>query len=298
MKSTLTWSGALFAAVASAAPSANAVQYGGVNIAGFDFGCGTDGTCNTTAVYPPLSSLGGPDGAGQMSHFSKDDNLNIFRLPVGWQWLVNNQLGGTLDSTNFGDYDQLMQACLSTGAKCILDVHNYARWNGGIVGQGGPSNDDLANLWSQLASKYASSTNVIFGVMNEPHDLDINTWATTVQASVTAIRNAGATSQTILLPGTDYTSLGAFDSNGSLGALSKVVNPDGSTTNLAFDVHQYLDSDSSGTHADCTTDGTSNVNNLATALRSAGRQALLSETGGGSTSTCETDLCAEIGALK
>jgi endoglucanase len=57
-----------------------------------------------------------------MSHFTKDNSMNIFRLPVGWQYLVNNQLGGTLDSNNLGKYDQLVRACLSTGATCIIDV--------------------------------------------------------------------------------------------------------------------------------------------------------------------------------
>jgi endoglucanase len=32
-------------------------------------------------------------------------------------------------------------------------------------------------------------------------------------------------------------------------ALSTVKNPDGSTTNLIFDIHEYLDFDFSGTHA-------------------------------------------------
>lgn len=130
-----------------------------------------------------------------MSHFVNQDKLNIFRLPVGWQYLVNNQLGGTLDSTNLAHYDQLVQACLSTGASCIVDIHNYARWNGGIVGQGGPSNAQFTSLWTQLATKFASQSKIIFGIMNEPHDLDVGTWATTVQAAVTAIRQAGATSQ-------------------------------------------------------------------------------------------------------
>lgn len=30
--------------------------------------------------------------ADQMSHFVDDDNFNTFRLPFGWQFLVNNQL--------------------------------------------------------------------------------------------------------------------------------------------------------------------------------------------------------------
>ena len=82
--------------------------------------------------------------------------------------------------------------------------------------------------------------------MNEPHDIpDINLWAGSVQAAVTAIRQAGATTQLILLPGNDYTSAGTFISNGSAAALGNVTNPDGSFTNLIFDVHKYLDSDNS-----------------------------------------------------
>lgn len=32
------------------------------------------------------------------------------------------------------------------------------------------ANAQLANLWQQLASKYAGQSRVIFGIMNEPHD--------------------------------------------------------------------------------------------------------------------------------
>jgi endoglucanase len=81
-------------------------------------------------------------------------------------------------------------------------LHNYARWNGGIVGQGGPTDAQLASVWEQLAKKYSSNAKVIFGLMNEPHDIpNIGTFAKTLQVSVNAIRSAGATSQYILLPG-------------------------------------------------------------------------------------------------
>jgi hypothetical protein len=42
-----------------------------------------------------------------------------------------------------------------------------ARWNGQIIGQGGPTNDQFVNLWKQLAAKYASKPKVVFGLMNE-----------------------------------------------------------------------------------------------------------------------------------
>ncbi|KDQ55186.1 glycoside hydrolase family 5 protein [Jaapia argillacea MUCL 33604] len=283
----------------ASATSTGKVKFVGVNIAGFDFGCGTDGSDTLTSIYPPLTALGGPDGAGQMQHFVSE-GYNIFRLPVGWQYLVNNNLGGALDATNSGKYDQLVQACLATGAYCIIDIHNYARWNGGIIGQGGPTNAQFASLWSNIATKYKSQSKVVFGVMNEPHDVpDINLWAGSVQAAVTAIRQAGATTQMILLPGNNWTSAQTFISNGSGAALLTVTNPDGTTTNLIFDVHKYLDSDNSGTNAECVTDNVSSSwQPLAAWLRSNGRQALNTETGGGNTASCVQYMCSQVAYMK
>ncbi|KAG9236395.1 glycoside hydrolase superfamily [Amylocarpus encephaloides] len=234
-----------------------------------------------------------------MNHFVKDDHMNVFRLPVGWQYLVSSP-GGTLNSGNLQKYDQLMQECLksSTTTLCMIDIHNYARWNKQIIGQGGPSNAQYVSLWTQLATKYKGNERVGFELMNEPHEVDIAKWADTVQQVVTAIRGTGATAQIILLPGNDYTSAGKFISNGSGAALSKVTNPDGSFNNLIFDVHKYLDSDNSGTHTECVTDNIADAfQPLATWLRTSNRMAMLSETGGGNTASCTKYMCQEIAFL-
>ncbi|KAM0722578.1 hypothetical protein Q7P37_002019 [Cladosporium fusiforme] len=272
--------------------SSGGVQYAGVNIAGLDFGCGTDGTCTNDNVEP------GQTGIDQMKHFVDDDGLNTFRIPVGWQWLVDS-VGGTLNAKQWDAFDLLIQGCLDAGAAmCIVDVHNYARWNGEIIGQGGPSNAEFASLWSQIATKYKGDSKVAFGVMNEPHDVeDIDAWAATVQEAVTAIRKAGATENKILLPGNDWTHASAFIDNGSGAALSKVVNLDDSTTNLIFDVHQYLDSDGSGTHTACTTNHVDAFNTLGDWLRENKRQAILTETGGGNEESCTTALCELFDAM-
>jgi endoglucanase len=285
----------------SVAPSGTGtLKYAGVNIAGFDFGCGTDGTCLASKAWPPLSQYGGNDGLGQMQRFKNTNGFNIFRLPVGWQYLVNDQLGAGINQANFAKYDALVQACLSTGADCVIDIHNYARFNNGIIGQGGPSNAQFVALWTDLARRYASNSRILFGIMNEPHDVpDIKAWAATVQAVVTAIRNTGAKSQLILLPGNNWTSAETFVSNGSADALSKVVNPDGSTTGLIFDVHKYLDSDNSGTHAECTTNNISNAwAPLAAWLRCNKRQAFNTETGGGNVQSCVQYMCQQVAFQK
>ncbi|KAG2132687.1 glycoside hydrolase family 5 protein [Suillus bovinus] len=271
------------------------LRFAGVNIAGFDFGCGTDGTCVASGAVPPIHQLSGIDGLGQMQHFVKD-GYNVFRLPVGWQYLTNDKMTGVLDKTQFAKYNMLVSDCLSTGAYCEIDIHNYARYNGQIIGQGGPSNKIFAELWSNIASHWKNETRVIFGVMNEPHDIpNITAWAASVQSAVTAIREAGAKTQIILLPGTDWASAKTFVSSGSAKALSRVHNPDGTYTNLVMDVHEYLDSDGSGTNAECVTNDIEDAwAPLTTWLRANGRHALNTETGGGNVNSCVSYMSQQI----
>lgn len=220
----------------------------------------------------------------------------MFRLPVSWQYLLNNAvLGSTLSTTNLANYDLLMQDCLSTGAYCMIDIHNFARYNGNIIGQSTAVTDaHFVSLWTQLATKYASNSKVVFELMNEPHDLDITIWAATCQAAMTAIRNAGATSQMILLPGTNYASASQLVSSGSGAALISITNPDGTTDNLILDLHKYLDDDNSGTHSACVTDNIADAFTLcADFLRTNNRLALVFETGASSDSSCVTDFCAQ-----
>jgi len=102
----------------------------------------------------------------------------------------------------------------------------------------------------------------------------------------------------ILLPGNDWTGAATFVSDGSLAALSAVKNLDGTTTNLIFDIHKYLDSDGSGTHDTCVTNNIASAfQPLATAIRAIGRQAMVTETGGGNTASCVTDVCEQLAFL-
>lgn len=294
------------------------VRFGGVNIAGFDFGsydnCGT----KTSGPYITPSNL-----IAQINHFVQDDALNAFRLPVSWQYLINQFDGGflgpnVLDSGNFDTYDSLVQGCLNAGAAlCIIDVHNYARFNGRIIGQDGPSAQQFASLWSQIATRYAGESRIAFGLMNEPHDegcsspnggvIDINTWAGVLQTAVNAIRAAGANSQMIILPGKGWTHAATYlsgaSSDGSGPALMGITDPAGGTDKLVFEVHEYLDSNNSGGGGDCVTNnidtsfGRGGFSNLVAYLRAQGRLAMLTETGGPATENCARLLCQQFNYL-
>lgn len=278
-------------ALASAASAK--LQYLGVAMAGIDFGCDIDGTCPLKTVALPLKNYGGADGQAQMEHFVKNDNLNIFRLPVSWQLLTNAKGGSTLDAQGWESYDTLMQTCFDTGAYCMIDLHNFARFDKGIIGQGGPSNEVFAQLWANIASKYADNDKVVFGLMNEPHDLDTAKWADTCQAAVTAIRKAGAEKQIILLPGNNFASATDFVTNQSADLLGKITNPDGSTDGLLLDLHKYLDINNSGQHAECTTDNVEGFKSIAKWLKDNNRTAMVSETGASQEESCMEKFCAQ-----
>nr|VWO94258.1 Beta-xylanase (EC [Ganoderma boninense] len=269
-------------------PSSGLPRLGGVNTAGYDFSVATDGSFNGTGVSPPPA---------QFTHFAKQ-GANLFRIP--WQ-LMTPEVGGPINETWFSNfYDVTVQSALSSSPNTfvIVDLHNYARWNGQIIAQGGPTNDQFASVWTQLAQKYGSNERVIFGIMNEPHDVpDIATWVDSVQFVVNAVRNAGS-KNFLLLPGSSWSSAQAFPTEAG-PLLVKVTDPLGDTSKLIFDVHKYLDSDNSGTHPDCTTDNVDVLTTLVSFLKSNGnRQAILSETGGGNTASCETLVGNELSFVK
>jgi hypothetical protein len=110
---------ATFSSSTATSASGSQVAFAGINIAGFDFGCVINGTCDTSATFD-VASKG--NGIQQMQHFVQDDGLNTFRLPVGWQYLVNNKLGGPLDPTNAAAYDKLVRGCVAVAKMCIIDM--------------------------------------------------------------------------------------------------------------------------------------------------------------------------------
>src|ERR1700761_5044850 len=86
---------------------ANKVKYGGVNIAGFDFGCSNTAGCNIAQIGTSLVTSG--IGQKQIAHFVSK-GLNTFRLPVSWEYLSKGN-PGSLDQNNWSVYNQLVQAC-------------------------------------------------------------------------------------------------------------------------------------------------------------------------------------------
>jgi len=274
-------------------------RFKGVSLSGAEFGSNTNG-----GMVP-----GGSNGAQYVVPTTSDvdyfqsKGFNLFRIPVSWERLQTS-LNATLDSTFTGYIDTLLGYITNTkGLYAILDVHNYARYNqnnpgtSNYIGASGGSvtYGNFYNLWQQLAKKWGTNSKIIFGLMNEPHDMATETWFTAAQTGINAIRSTGTTNL-ITICGNGYSG-GYSWTSGSYGTANGNVltGITDSAKNFVFEVHQYLDSDNSGTHAQCVsqTIGRTQLANFYSWCKSHGYKAILGEFGGQDPTTCQpavTDL--------
>jgi endoglucanase len=109
----------------------------------------------------------------------------------------------------------------------------------------------FADFWSKLSSHYKSNSKIIFGIMNEPNEMQTETWLADANAAIAAIRNTGATNL-LLVPGNSWTGgqSWAQDWYGTSNAqvMQNVVDP---LDNYFYDIHQYLDENYSGQLPNC-----------------------------------------------
>jgi len=210
--------------------------------------------------------------------------MNIVRIPFRWERLQTT-LESAFDTTELGRLDTLVNYALQKGAYVVLDPHNYARYNGYLIGSTSVSQADFADLWSRLAEHYTDSR-VIFALMNEPHDIDDSVWLNAANAAIAAIRGTGSTNL-VLVPGSYWTGAHSWTSTSNATSMLGITD---SADNYAYEVHQYLDSDSSGGSDSCvsTTIGKERLTDFTSWLKTNGKKGFLGEFAGGNNTTCET----------
>ncbi|KAH8890052.1 cellulase-domain-containing protein [Thozetella sp. PMI_491] len=226
--------------------------------------------------------------------------VNLFRVAFLLERMapLATGLGSKFDETHFGHYkDAIDYITVKKGAYAILDPHNYMRYNnpssqpfsGSVIGN---SSDPTAAttaqfgaFWGELAKRFASNEKVIFGLMNEPHDMPSSLMLANNQAAITAIRAAGA-KQLIIAPGNSWAGGHSFAQGGSEASsnwLNKLVDP---LNNTAIDIHEYLDQDFSGGHTACTQDPATNLKDVTAWLKANQLKAFITEFGGSNTTAC------------
>src|SRR5690606_35093857 len=137
------------------------------------------------------------------------------------------------------------------GLTVVLDPHNYARYlldgEEQVLGDGELTNEHFANFWTRVATEFKEDEAVVFGLMNEPHDMPTADWVEAANAAIAAIRETGA-EQLILVPGNHWTGAHSWTKTDNATALLSIDDPN---DNYAFEVHQYFDANHSGSSPNC-----------------------------------------------
>jgi endoglucanase len=224
--------------------------------------------------------------------------MNVLRLPFRWE-RIQHALRGELDAPELKLIDETVDHAVARGMTVVLDVHNYAAYLDQPIGTSNVPVDALADLWGRLAAHYKTNDKVVFGLMNEPKALATETWLAAANAAIAEIRRQGA-KNLILVPGNGWTGAHSWFSN-SYGTpnsevMLKVADP---ANNFVYEVHQYLDSDYSGTHPQCQSEhiGVETLIAFTQWLRQNRRRGFLGEFGGGVDATCLAALDAMLGFM-
>jgi endoglucanase len=228
-----------FGSRASAAESAG-LRFTGVNLAGAEFGK-IPGTFGVDYTYPTPQDVDYFAGLG----------FNLIRVPFRWERLQPT-LRVPFDAAEQTRLTGLVAYATGKGLHVVLDTHNYARrrvaedgWTADhIIGSQEVPPAAFANFCGRLASTFRDSASVTFGLMNEPWGIEPEAWLQIANEAVAALRREKA-SQLVLVPGVAYTGAHSWISARNT-VMSGFEDPG---QNFAFEVHQYLDQDSSGTSA-------------------------------------------------
>ena len=259
-----------FTTDAGGAFAATQLCYRGVNLSGAEYG-ERGGVINVNYTYP----------SEQTVRYFAEKGMNTIRLPFRWERL-QPVLGASFDGDELKRLKDAVDLIQKHGMAVVLDPHNYAYYDKTQLKQ--PPATDLAfgDFWARLAVEFSNRKGVAFGLMNEPHDLKAPDWLELANTAIRSIRTVGARNL-ILVPGTNWTGAHSWSADvlggGANGTVMLGVKDP--LDFYAFEFHQYLDSDSSGTHPVC--DGTDNavkgMNDVTDWLRKNGKRGFLGEFG-------------------
>lgn len=254
----------------------------GVNLAGLEFNSSRlPGERDRDFVSP---------GSEQLDYY-RSRGANTVRVPFLWERL-QPELDGGLDERYWGLLETLIRAAGERGMTLVLDAHQFGRRQIGaarsaIIGQDdGVTVHHFSSFWSLLANRLRTERHVIFNLLNEPHDQDLARLVELQNETIAAIRRVGA-GQLILVSGGAWSGAHSWLSSGNSEAMLDIVDPG---ANFGFDVHQYLDADSSGTHSECARASGGRLAPFTTWARDHGRIGFLGEFGASAAAACQTEL--------
>jgi len=295
MVAALTPASSTLDAQAQADPlSTRSVFMTGVNLASAGFGPwsgphGPRGRHGVQYVYPSDAYVS--DYKSPTYFLSK--GMNTFRLSFRWE-RIQPKLMQRLDPDELERLVRTTNSLTQLGAWVILDLHNYARYGGVPIGAKGVEIELFADAWWRLATVFRQNRRVLFGIMNEPHDMSTEVWVDAANAAIQAIRKAQA-ENVILVPGNGFSNshLWYYDTYGTpnAAALQNIRDP---LDRVVFEAHLYLDSNASGQSDTCVSEtvGVERLEPFANWLRERRKVGFIGEFGTGTGRVCLAALSA------
>ncbi|EPE05383.1 endoglucanase 1 [Ophiostoma piceae UAMH 11346] len=281
-------------------PAAATIYYAGVAESGGEFGV-------WSATSTPGTGLPGRFGVDYqfisepaIDVHVDNNKVNLFRVAFLLERMcpLATGLGSTFNETHFALYKKAVDYITVTKkAYCILDPHNYMRYNnpsqqpmsGSVIGNvSDPTAATTAQFgafWGELARRFRGNERVIFGLMNEPHDMPSKLLLANNQAAVDAIR-AAAAFNLILAPGNSWTGGHSWTQGGAEASSQWLHLLRDPVKNTAIDIHEYLDVDYSGTHVGCKSEPATNLKDATAWLKAHNLKAFVTEFGASNATEC------------
>jgi endoglucanase len=219
-------------------------NYKGINLSGAEFNPGPGKRYGWDYIYPSTQEI----------DYYASKGFGIIRMPFDITRAYPAPYS-LLDTIETGYIKTIVDYCLSKGMRVILDPHNYGYIYDNrtgeyrLIGVDTEGTNLFADFWGRMATVFQNYPNVLFGLMNEPHVQTAAQWYAGAVPAIKAIRAASAT-QLILIPGTGWTGAHSWISSGNAAVWAGFQ--DDPLNNFVFEMHEYLDSDFSGTHDTCT----------------------------------------------
>ncbi|QDS70109.1 hypothetical protein FKW77_005230 [Venturia effusa] len=274
----------LLAGLAAAQPvdqvlprAANATRnfkFFGINQSGPEFGENTiPGLKNKEYVWPNLTT----------TDAYKSKGMNTMRINIlAERLVVGKDQKGPLAMEYVNDLKATVKAYTEAGLYSAVCPHNYGRWFKEPI----KDVDAFQTYWFNLASLFKDNDKVIFDTNNEFHDMDQALVVKLNQAAINGIRAAGAKTQYITVEGNSWTGAWTWTSSGNAATMGNLTDP---SNKIIYQMHQYLDTDSSGSHEECvsTTIGVERLEDATKWLRKEKKIGLLGEYAGGNNAVCK-----------
>ncbi len=154
----------------------------GINLAGAGFGTNVPGREGIDYRFPTGS---------QISYYTQI-GFKSLRLSILWERLQPS-LNGPLDRRHLAGIISFLDGAAANGVDVLIDLHNYARYRGELIGSDAVPASAFFDVWQRIARALSTHKALYaYGLMNEPYNTG-GLWSQVAQAGVDGVRSVDST---------------------------------------------------------------------------------------------------------